>query len=468
MIITWEIADPREKSQTGFELEVGEDDRFEQNRRNFTVTLKSHILYARKPLCDLVIYARVRAIHATSEAKTYGEWSTTSEKWLSTVDACGRSDLFLNCSRNDNPAEWRCDECPVGAFCEGPVRWSQVKARAGYWRDDRIKNRTDPRFVPEAHKFLKCKNPKACVGADLGDDNHLNVSESCAPGYKQFCNNTAQCEPPFSYLEMCNATTCRQCQTCDYGYAMDSDGVTCTKCTPPGSDDRVLALVLTTLVFVVVLVFFSMLVFLKIKSATSHHDIKTKAAHSTIKRILLSHVQIIMLSLSLNVPWPPLIKDLMTALSAVSSVSQHVARVGCFVDTEEPVLKQARFLYASSISIALFPIGFAGLMYVYWLVLVPLPCFGKFLACGQNAKIYMSDPVPNALRKVCCKGSGEHENDGHAPTEFPMAANPMNSGGDGGGGKKIQSISANAIATQICHRSRDERFARQDARYLEL
>jgi hypothetical protein len=150
---------------------------------------------------------------------------------------------------------------------------------------------------------------------------------------------------------------------------------------------------------------FSILVFLKIKSATSRHQAKTKAAHSTIKRILLSHVQIVMMSLSLNVPWPPLVEGLMTAVSAVSDVSQHVAKVGCFVDTQDPVLKQARFLYTSSTYIALFPVIFVTIIYVYWLWLVPIPCVGTFLACGRKKAIFLSDPVPNVMRTVCCRGS---------------------------------------------------------------
>ena len=100
------------------------------------------------------------------------------------------------------------------------------------------------------------------------------------------------------------------------------------------------------------------------------------------------------------------VEGLMTAVSAVSDVSQHVAKVGCFVDTQNPVLKQARFLYSSSTYIALFPAIFVAIMYVYWLWLVPVPCVGECLACGRKKTIFVSDPVPNVVRKTCCRGSG--------------------------------------------------------------
>jgi hypothetical protein len=336
------------------------------------------ILEAQAPLCDTVVYARIRATRDMAK----GGWSVVSDKWLSTkANDCARSDKYLDCSLEQDPLKWVCEPCPEGAYCEGPVRWSQVKAKAGYWRDNRITNRSSSFFVPRQAKFVKCKNPCACLGAlpdskrscPVADPNRtfVDTRERCAPGYLQWCNNTRQCKD-LGMAEMCHATTCRQCRTCDTRYALASDGLTCTKCTLPGSDDRRLAVFLTVVVFLVVLVMFSILIFLKIKSSTSSHGRKKKAAHSTIKRIVLSHVQIIMLSLSLNVPWPPLVDALMTALSSVSSVSQQVARVGCFVDTENPVLKQARFLYTTSMYIAIFPLAFTALMYVYWIILVPL------------------------------------------------------------------------------------------------
>jgi hypothetical protein len=45
---------------------------------------------------------------------------------------------------------------------------------------------------------------------------------------------------------------------------------------------------------------FGVLIYLKVKSATGGHGVKTKAVHSTIKRIVLTHMQIVALCFSLR------------------------------------------------------------------------------------------------------------------------------------------------------------------------
>lgn len=68
------------------------------------------------------------------------------------------------------------------------------------------------------------------------------------------------------------------------------------------------------------------------------------------------------------------------------------------MDTENLVGKQARFHYASALSVALFPILFSSLLWVYWMILVPLKCCKK-LSCGHYENLTMSDPVPNVIHK---------------------------------------------------------------------
>ena len=70
---------------------------------------------------------------------------------------------------------------------------------------------------------------------------------------------------------------------------MSSDGMTCQECAPQGSDKRKLC-DLGSAVTLIVLLIFSVLVYLRIKSSTGSRG-KRKAVHSTIKRILLSHMR---------------------------------------------------------------------------------------------------------------------------------------------------------------------------------
>jgi hypothetical protein len=340
--------------------------------------------FSRKPLCDQVVYARLRAINDKEQVTTItGPWGLTSEKWLSTGHgACQKSTQYLDCSSNtsQSPQNWSCADCPPGGFCEGSVRWTEVRAAPGFWRDNRVAATARAKvstIVPREHKFVACANAGACEGGD-------NETEGCAAKYLQICNPATN-------------GTCRLCRTCALGHAMLSDGITCEVCPELGSDERKLAVFLAAFVTGMVLVIFCVLVYLHLRSATKATLQKDKAAHSTIKRIVLSHMQIIMLSLSLRVPWPRLVVSMMVAFSSVSSVSRHVAQVGCFVDTEIPVGKQARFLYSSAVSVAAFPIMFSSLLWIYWLVFVPLRCCKK-LSCGRYEDLTMSDPVPNVIR----------------------------------------------------------------------
>ena len=279
------------------------------------------------------------------------------------------------------------------------VRWTQVRVAEGHWRDDRKKSTAAKEedagadLVPRKFKFAECASSSnirkiMCPEGGLDD----NSTEQCAAGYKNICDPATN-------------GTCRLCRTCALGYAMSSDGMTCQECAPVGSDKRRLSVILGVLATLFVLLVFSLLVYLRIKSSTTSHTAKTKAVHSTVKRILLSHMQVVMLCMGLRVPWPGAIQALMDVFKTLSSVSQHVAQVGCFVDTEEPVGKQSRFLYASSLGAALFPLAFSVLLWVYWLVLVPLPCCG-WLACGIKKHLTMSDPMPNVCRRICGGGGG--------------------------------------------------------------
>merc|ERR1711871_1835103 len=89
----------------------------------------------------------------------------------------------------------------------------------------------------------------------------------------------------------------------------------------------------------------------------------------------------------------------MTMFSSMSSLSNHLSALGClFFVNETPVRKQAKFLYATTQFVMVFPIAFAVFMWIYWLLFVPLrKC--RCLSCGKYSKLYMSDPRPSCLKK---------------------------------------------------------------------
>ena len=128
---------------------------------------------------------------------------------------------------------------------------------------------------------------------------------------------------------------------------MGSDGITCFPCAGP--EEQASSFVFGVLVILFLFCVVGMLVFLKVKSSVRGDKEKNKAVHSTIKRILLSHLQVIALCMSLNVPWPKLLADMMVLFSSVSSVSKHVSS-GVFTTRTPRALERMRAFYASAAS----------------------------------------------------------------------------------------------------------------------
>ena len=158
--------------------------------------------------------------------------------------------------------------------------------------------------------------------------------------------------------------------------------------------------------------FFLALIVLKIKSATNRSQgAKTKAVHSTIKRILLTHFQAIALCMSLNVQWPMVVYTLMRIFSTMSSVSEHVGGLGCYsigvAIVKTGVHKQATFLYFTTIVILSVPVALGVLLWLYWLVLFP---YCTCMACGSGRKLVQSSGMPRCCRRPdsqhCVVGEG--------------------------------------------------------------
>ena len=339
MIVSWAaLDDKREKIKnpiipTGLELELSTDSEFLINTIRYgnipaeatSFTPPTSTTIPTKPLCDQVIYARVRSVNKSMALDRHSKWSATSETWRSTGKGdCGRQSQYLDCSITNEPLDWTCRPCPAGAKCEMPtsnkahpfpysVRWSQVRVAVGYWRDDRVKSTAtsmesaDSDLVPRKFKFAECASGNDIRKIMCPEGGADNTTERCATGYLDVCDPVSN-------------GTCRLCRTCDYGYAMASDGMTCRECAPEGSNERKVTVILGVLATIFVLLVFSLLVYLRIRSSTGMHAQKKKAVHSTIKRILLSHMQVIMLCMGLRVPWPDAIQTLMEMFKTLSSV----------------------------------------------------------------------------------------------------------------------------------------------------
>ena len=124
----------------------------------------------------------------------------------------------------------------------------------------------------------------------------------------------------------------------------------------------------------------AVLIYLKLKSVTKNTHVKTRAIHATLKRILLTHMQVVAMVATLNVPWPRDFLNMVSVFSATSSVSQHMSALSCeMTKYSDPVGKEANLLYSQTILLVCLPPVTIVFMFVYWVVLVPyLKCLGCF------------------------------------------------------------------------------------------
>ena len=216
-------------------------------------------------------------------------------------------------------------------------------------------------------------------------DNH---TEGCnwEDGYQRECDRKST-----SIVE----GSCRLCSTCRVGYAKATDGISCAKC-PETKDGMTSGILAASGILFIILFIFCALIFLKVKSATSGgHGAKTKAVHSTIKRIILTHMQIVTLCFSLSVPWPDMIVTMMNVFASLSSVSQHVTSLSCYAEDDIDVVgRQAAFLYMLTACVLFVPVLFGLILYIWWVVLVPCKFCG-WMSCGMRAKL-----IPS--RALCC------------------------------------------------------------------
>ena len=145
----------------------------------------------------------------------------------------------------------------------------------------------------------------------------------------------------------------------------------------------------------------AVLIYLKLKSVTKNTHVKTRAIHATLKRILLTHMQVVAMVATLNVPWPRDFLNMVTVFSATSSVSQHMSALSCeMTKYSDPVGKEATLLYSQTLLLVCLPPVTTVFMFVYWVVLAPylkcLACFRPLRAspifnCAVNSKAHKQE-----------------------------------------------------------------------------
>ena len=259
-----------------------------------------------------------------------------------------------------------CVPCPEGGNCKGDLsKFEDITTLAGWW------------IIPESERidrlkpFAKCIAPGACLGGVTFQDNN-----TCAFNRK-------------------NGS--RLCNACDIGWVRTSQGQ-CSECYV-GEEKNHWTLILIIIGVIVMITFYSTLIFLRVKAFRNFDkDRRRKATHSTLKRILISHFHTLSLIMLTSHAWPPLLKEVTGALSSPTSFSEGTNSFECFnhgLLVEGEQVQHSVFYYNILLSTFLVPLGLVALLAFFWFALAPLCCkLRRGSLCHVEAT---SAPAPTPL-----------------------------------------------------------------------
>jgi hypothetical protein len=271
---------------------------------------------------------------------------------------CAKTGKYLN-ETSPNPRDWECEECPVGGWCgtfkQGGVTQDGIEAKFGWHR---LQNKT----INQPPVFRKCPYPPACMGKPNPEEFGTQYEALWSP-----LNATEQCNEMLGHAK---SFLCAGCLPSYSHSGFTSKVLTCSKCPEHGAN----ALILVVLGLLVFLVIFIMM-FLKFRGAKQP---KIKAAHSTLKRIVVSHLQVVGVVMALDVPWPQSLQDLIGGVSTtVSLEGRMLSGARCSSVTQDT--PDAVTLYHTTMALTVGPIIAAVFTFLYWrFVAFKFKC----LACG--------------------------------------------------------------------------------------
>ena len=218
---------------------------------------------------------------------------------------------------------------------------------------------------------MRCAYEPACLGApnpilkrEFSEALADNIS-SCAHGYQKHTRVNFRCS------------------TCAPNFA-SVEGGKCEPCAGSGGS----VVIIIAAVFLAV-IFFTTMVGLKMRSSGSK-----KAEHSTMKRTLLTHLQMLSIVMSLTVPWPVAVRSILNFVSSITSISAQASSIKCST-AEEEWLTQATIFYITLTCSVLLPFLMMLVTFVYWFVCVPR-C--KILSCGRELRRSPLCPDRNPFR----------------------------------------------------------------------
>ena len=229
----------------------------------------------------------------------FGPLSETSDPC---PEQCSQSQYL---STNLYVTQWRCKECPRGAFCGGGNAENIVPLAGWYFFPPGSSDE------PEDFSLVRCQNPAACTGYDpatftaIEDLQGLQGAELCADRY-----------------------TGNLCHRCEIGTAR-SGPATCAACK--SNSENVLVLLGG---FLLILVVLAVIIILNLKAAGRPGRMEVMLA-----KIVVTHLSTISLASSFNLSWPTAAEGFFEAADSFATIDSSIISPDCVME-EEVVRKQ--------------------------------------------------------------------------------------------------------------------------------
>eukprot|EP00347_Sterkiella_histriomuscorum_P001991 403369895 len=215
-----------------------------------------------------------------------------------------------------------CVTCPTTkAVCYGG---SNIGPKPGYWRKNNYTS-----------TFIKCLYTEACLGMVAPDYNPIG---SCFDGYQGIL-----------------------CADCQVGYSRTGD-YECSICPEESVNIvRISGIILLAIILVVFM----------IKSTLAGAKDQNNVT-SIYTKILMNHIQLIMLTASFDFKWPKLILEFFDSSKPVAQASNQIVSFDCFLDNRKSNTDSSstRLFFYKLIMISIIPficaIASFGFWYLYW------------------------------------------------------------------------------------------------------
>eukprot|EP00944_MAST-04C_sp_MAST-4C-sp1_P013611 g13611.t1 len=229
-----------------------------------------------------------------------GDWSVVSPFWT-TANDCSSEEYLDDLSVSLEM--WECIKCPDGSSCDGPVRWTGVKAMFGMWRVP-WKKRLDPEL------FLPCLRPLSCLGS-ANAKFYASIDTETKKNSKVDNNETCS-----------DFHTGILCAECKVGAWRDSN-YKCNECI----QDKGLHIA-----FLSVLITVSLAIICFVVYGTIRKGGKGRSIEIQIARISLNHFVIAAAAATFPLEWPSEILSLFHTMSFVSGDAVGSGFNICFQD----------------------------------------------------------------------------------------------------------------------------------------